>query len=190
MRLAVEDCNQPFDLERRPLFRSSLVRLAPDDHLLILTFDHIMIDGWSHGVFVTELTRLYEAFLAEHPSPLPDLPIQYSDFAAWQQRWMKGDAIETHLQYWREQLRGAPPFLELLSDRPRPRIQSFRGARLSFTLEKSLIDELTAVGRKESCTLFMVLFGAFQTLLARRSGAEDIVVGSPIANRNRHEVEP
>jgi natural product biosynthesis luciferase-like monooxygenase protein len=190
VRLAVEDCNRPFDLERAPLFRCSLVRLAPDDHLLILTFDHIIIDGWSHGVFLTELTILYESFLAERPSPLPDLPIQYSDFAAWQQRWMKGDAMAGHLQYWKEQLRGAPHLLELPIDRPRPRIQSFRGARLSFTLEKELIDGLTTVGRTENCTLFMVLLAGFQTLLAHGSGDEDIVIGSPIANRNRHQVEP
>jgi acyl carrier protein len=172
------------------LFRCSLVRLAPNDHLLILNFDHIIIDGWSHGVFLSELTALYEAFLGGRPSPLPELPIQYSDFAAWQQRWMNGNAIASHVHYWREQLRGAPPLLELPTDRPRPRIQSFRGARLSFTLDKQMIDSLAAVGRAESCTLFMVLLAAFQTLLAGRSGAKDIVIGSPIANRNRHEVEP
>ena len=190
VRLAVEDCNRPFDLERAPLFRCSLVRLAPDDHLLILTFDHIIIDGWSHGVFLSEMTALYEAFLVSRPSPLPELSIQYSDFAAWQQRWMKGNAMAGHLQYWKAQLRGAPPLLELPIDRPRPRIQSFRGARLSFTLDKPLVDALGALGRTESCTLFMVLLAGFQTLLARRSGAEDLVIGSPIANRNRHEVEP
>jgi natural product biosynthesis luciferase-like monooxygenase protein len=189
-RLAVENCKQPFELDRPPLFRCSLVRLAPEDHLLILTFDHIIVDGWSHGVFLAELTKLYEAFLAERPSPLPDLPIQYSDFAAWQQRWMKGDAMAGHLQYWKEQLRGAPQLLELPIDHPRPRIQNFRGARLSFTLDKALVDGLGAAGRKESCTLFMVLLAGFQTLLARRCGSEDIVIGSPIANRNRHEVEP
>jgi natural product biosynthesis luciferase-like monooxygenase protein len=190
VRLAVEDCNRPFDLERAPLFRASLVRLAPDDHLLILTFDHIIIDGWSHGVFLSELTALYEAFLAGRPSPLPELPIQYSDFAAWQQRWMKGNAIASHSLYWKEQLRGAPPLLELPTDRPRPRIQSFRGARLSFNLDQTLVDGLTAVGRNENCTLFMVLLAGFQTLLSRQSGADDIVIGSPIANRNRHEIEP
>jgi acyl carrier protein len=157
---------------------------------MILTFDHIIVDGWSHGVFLSELTTLYEAFLGGRPSPLPELPIQYRDFAAWQQRWMKGDAIAGHLQYWKEQLHGAPRLLELPTDRPRPRIQNFRGARLSFTLDKPLIDGLTSVGRQESCTLFMVLLAGFQTLLARRSGSEDIVIGSPIANRNRHEVEP
>src|SRR5262249_49529251 len=119
-RLAVKNCNQPFDLDSAPLFRCSLVRLAPQDHLMILTFDHIIVDGWSHGVFLTELTKLYEAFLAERPSPLPDLAIQYSDFAAWQQRWMNGDAMAGHLQYWKEQLRGAPQLLELPIDHPRP----------------------------------------------------------------------
>jgi acyl carrier protein len=123
-------------------------------------------------------------------SPLADLPIQYSDFAAWQQRWMNGEAMASHLQYWKQQLHGAPPMLELPTDRPRLRVQSFRGARLSFTLDKVLIDELTTIGRKEGCTLFMVLLAGFQTLLASRSRCEDIVVGSPIANRNRHEIEP
>jgi natural product biosynthesis luciferase-like monooxygenase protein len=190
IRLAVEDCKKPFELERAPLFRCSLVCIATDDHLLILTFDHIIVDGWSHGVFMTELTKLYEAYSGGHPSPLPDLPIQYSDFAAWQQRWMAGEATASHLQYWMQQLHGAPPLLELPTDRPRSRVQSFRGARLPFTLEKKLIDELTSVGRKQGCTLFMVLLAGFQAVLARRSGCEDIVVGSPIANRNRHEVEP
>jgi natural product biosynthesis luciferase-like monooxygenase protein len=190
VRLAIEDCNCPFELERAPLFRCSLVRLAPEDHLLILTFDHIIIDGWSHGVFLTELTKLYESYRVKQASPLPELPIQYSDFAAWQQRWMKGEAIAGHLQYWKERLRGAPQLLELPTDRPRPRIQSFRGARLSFNLDKRLIDGLAAVGRQENCTLFMVLLAGFQTLLARLSGSDDIIIGSPIANRNRHEVEP
>jgi natural product biosynthesis luciferase-like monooxygenase protein len=190
VRLAVEDCKQPFDIERAPLFRASLVRLAPDDHLLILSFDHIIIDGWSHGVFLSELTQIYEAYLAGRPSSLEDLPIQYSDFAAWQQRWMKGEGIARHLQYWKQQLHGVPELLELPTERPRSRTQTFRGARLSFTLDKPLIEGLAAVGRKESCTLFMVLLAGFQTLLARRSGCEDIVIGSPIANRNRSEVEP
>jgi natural product biosynthesis luciferase-like monooxygenase protein len=190
MRLAIEDCKKPFELERAPLFRCSLVRIAPDDHLMILTFDHIIVDGWSHGVFLTELTKLYEAFLAGRPTPLPELPIQYGDFAAWQQRWMDGEAMAGHLQYWKQQLQEAPPLLELPTDRPRLRVQSFQGARSPFTLDKKLMEDLTAVGRRENCTLFMVLMASFQTLLARRCGCDDIVVGSPIANRNRHEIEP
>jgi len=190
IRLAVGNCRKPFDLEQAPLFHTALVRLSPDDHLLILTFDHIIVDGWSHGVFLTELTKLYEAFSAGHASPLPELAIQYSDFAAWQQKWIKGDAMAGHLRYWKQQLQGAPAILEMPTDHQRPRVQSFRGARVSFTLEKPLIDALAKVGRQENCTLFMVLLAGFQTLLARRSGCEDIVVGSPIANRNRHEVEP
>ncbi len=190
IRLAVENCQKPFDLERAPLFRASLLRLAAEDHLLILTFDHIIVDGWSHGVFLSELTQIYEAYLAGGQSPLPELPIQYSDFAAWQQRWMKGGQIAGHLEYWKQQLQGVPERLELPTDHPRPKVQSFRGARLSFTLDKPLIDGLTAVGRKEKSTLFMVLLAGFQALLARLSRREDIVIGSPIANRNRPEVEP
>lgn len=190
LRLAAENCKQPFDLERAPLFRASLVRLAPEDHLLILTFDHIIVDGWSHGVFLSELTQTYEAYRAGRPSPLPGLPIQYSDFAAWQQRWMKGEGVARHVEYWKQQLKGARELLELPADRPRPRTLSFRGARFAFTFDKPLIEGLTAVGRKENCTLFMVLLAGFQTLLARLSGRDDIVIGSPIANRNRPEVEP
>ena len=189
IKLAVEDCQKSFDLETGPLVRASLARLAPEDQLLILTFDHIVIDGWSHGVFLQELTAIYGAFLEGKPSPLSPLALQYTDYAAWQQSALSGKAIEPHLQYWRKQLADAPAVLELPTDHPRPVVETFHGARHFIELDKKLISDLGAVGRKESCTLFMVLLAAFQTLLAKYAEREDILVGSPIANRNRAETE-
>ncbi|HSU54720.1 MAG TPA: MupA/Atu3671 family FMN-dependent luciferase-like monooxygenase, partial [Candidatus Dormibacteraeota bacterium] len=190
IRLAIENCRQEFDLEHGPLLRPRLIRLSEQDHLLALTFDHIIVDGWSHGVFLSELTALYSAFLAGKPSPLPELPIQYADFAAWQQKWLDTPAVKPHFDYWKQQLHGAPQLLELPLDYPRPATQTFRGARHAFTLDKAVVEGLAAVGRKENCTLFMVLLAGWQTLLSRYSGQTDVVVGSPIANRNRPEVEP
>ena len=189
IKLAVHDCQQPFDLESGPLLRAGLVKLHDTDHLLVLTFDHIVIDGWSHGVFLAELTAIYEAFLADRPSPLPSLAVQYTDYAGWQQDWFRGKNIEPHLAYWRQQLANAPALLELPTDHPRPIEESFSGARHFLELEKSLVDDLGAVGRKENCTLFMVFLAAFQTLLAKYTEREDIIIGSPIANRNRAETE-
>jgi len=135
------------------------------------------------------LTAIYGAFVEGKPSPLPPLALQYTDYAAWQQSALSGEAIEPHLEYWRKQLAGAPPVLELPTDHPRPVVETFHGARHFIELDKTLITELGAVGRKESCTLFMVLLAAFQTLLAKYAEREDILVGSPIANRNRAETE-
>ncbi|HVV00094.1 MAG TPA: LLM class flavin-dependent oxidoreductase, partial [Verrucomicrobiae bacterium] len=190
IQAAVSDCQQPFDLETGPLLRASLVKLAGEDHLLVLTFDHIVIDGWSHGVFLSELTALYEAFVSGRPSPLSALTAQYTDFAAWQQSWFKGANIENHLAYWRAQLKGAPPLLELPTDHPRPAAESFHGARHFLHLDRALVDGLSGVARRERCTLFMVFLAAFQTLLGKYAETEDVIVGSPIANRNRAETEP
>jgi len=189
-RLAIEDCQQPFDLENGPVFRAKLVRLAGEDHLLIVTFDHIVVDGWSHGIFLTELTALYQAFLEGRPSPLPDLPMQYADHASWQTRQFREGAFNAHLDYWKRQLRGAPPFLALPADFPRPEAQNFRGAREFFKLDPKLMEKVSAAGRAERSTSYMVLLAAFQTLLARRSGQTDLVIGSPVANRGRADVEP
>ena len=173
--LAVEESRKLFNLESGPLLRPCLLRLAEEEHILLLTFHHIIIDGWSRGVFLRELTALYEAFLAQKPSPLPELPIQYADFASWQQQWLQGKAIAPQLAYWKQQLQGAPDLLDLPADRPRPEVQSYRGARLPVALDKATIDKLSALGRQENCTLFMVLLAAFQTLLARYSGRDDII---------------
>jgi natural product biosynthesis luciferase-like monooxygenase protein len=186
---AINECNQPFDLEKGPLLRVLLIRLAEQRHILVLTFDHIVIDGWSHGVFLSELSALYQAFLEGKPSPLPALPLQYSDFAVWQSRQLEGEVTRRHLAYWKEQLAQAPALLALPTDRPRPAVPSYRGAREGFGLPRDLTANLAGVGRQDGCTLFMVLLGAFQALLGRYAEAEEILIGSPIANRNRTEIE-
>ena len=188
-QLAIEHTRQPFDLSQWPLIRVKLVRLAADEHVLLLSMHHIIGDGWSTGVFIREMAAIYEAFCGGQPSPLAELPLQYADFAIWQEEWLSGEVLESHLSYWREQLAGAPPVLELPTDRPRPAVESFKGARHSFQLPKHLTAALKELSGKEGATLFMTLLGAFQTLLYRYTGQQDIVVGSPIANRNRAETE-
>jgi amino acid adenylation domain-containing protein len=187
--LAVEEIRRPFDLTRAPLLRVRLVRLGPEEHILILTMHHIVSDEWSQGVLFRELAILYEAHLAGVPAALPDLPIQYADYAVWQREWLQGQRLERELTYWRERLRGAPPVLELPTDRPRPPVQTFRGAKQSLLLPGGLGHGLRALSRSEGSTLFMTLLAAFQTLLARYTGRDDIVVGSPIAGRTRTETE-
>ncbi|HVO10122.1 MAG TPA: amino acid adenylation domain-containing protein [Vicinamibacteria bacterium] len=188
-RLAREENARPFDLARGPLLRAKLLRLRADDHLLLLTMHHIVSDGWSMGVLVRELGRLYEAFRAGCPSPLPELAIQYADFAAWQRRWLEGGALAEQLAYWRRRLQGSPPVLELPTDRPRPAVQSFRGAVTRRALGRALSEEVRALGSGEGASLFMTLLAAFQVLLARLCGEDDVVVGTPIAGRNRAETE-
>ena len=189
LRYAVEAAQQPFDFAEGPPFRVVLLRLTDTAHVLLVTLHHIISDGWSIGVFKRELDALYTAYSAELPSPLPELPIQYADYAVWQREWLQGAALDTQLAYWKEHLTGAPPLLMLPTDHPRPPIQSFRGAIHPFDLPPDLTDKLTVLARQEGVTLFMVLLAAWQTLLARYSGQEDIVVGTPIANRTRRELE-
>ena len=188
-RLASEEAQRPFNLAQGPLFRATLIRLGDDDHILVLTMHHIVSDGWSTGVLYRELSALYEAFSQGKPSPLADLPIQYADFAVWQREWLQGEVLDRQLSYWKEQLEGIPAVLNLPTDRPRPAVQSYRGARQSIELSKELTEGLKALSRKEGVTLFMTLLTVFQTLLHRYTGQDDIVVGSPIANRNRTEIE-
>jgi amino acid adenylation domain-containing protein len=188
-RLADEEARRHFDLARGPLFRRSLIRLAKDDHILLLTLHHIVSDGWSVGVLYRELSVLYGAFSRAAPSPLAELPIQYADFAVWQRQRLTGDTLESQLSYWKKQLEGIPGVLNLPADHPRPPVQSYRGARQSIELPRELMENLKALSRKEGVTLFMTLLAAFQTLLYRYVGQQDIVVGSPIANRNRTEIE-
>ncbi|EEF60006.1 non-ribosomal peptide synthetase [Pedosphaera parvula] len=188
-RIAVEDGKVLFDLGNGPVFRAQLVRLDESDHLLLLTLHHIAIDGWSRGVFLKELTALYEAFNASQPSPLAPLAIQYADFAAWQQQFVQEEALVRQLAYWKQQLTGAPALLEWPTTFPRPAIQSFRGARKPIRIPKATSQGLATLGKQEGCTLFMTLLAAFQVLAGRYTGQEDIVVGSPIANRNRVEIE-
>ncbi|HEX7955683.1 MAG TPA: condensation domain-containing protein, partial [Pyrinomonadaceae bacterium] len=172
-----------------PLLRIRLLRLAEQEHVLLFTLHHIITDGWSMGVLVREVTQLYEAFLKGEESPLAELSIQYADFAVWQRTWMSGEVLERELGYWRQQLAGAPPVLELPADRPRPAIRSVRGATHYFTIEAEAADGLRRLSGAEGVTLFMTLLAGFQSLLSRYSGQEDIVVGSPIAGRNRAETE-
>lgn len=185
--LAIAEARAPFDLQKGPLLRAQLLRLGDEDHLLLLTLHHIAIDGWSRGVFLRELTALYPAAASGNFSELPPLPIQYADFAAWQTRWIQRETRQ--LEYWKKQLSGAPALLEWPADFSRPELITGRGARLLLELPKSLTDSLTELSQRENCTLFMTLLTGFQALAARYTGQEDIIVGTPIANRNRAEIE-
>ena len=188
-RLSSEEARCPFDLARGPLIRAALIRLGPQDHVLVLTLHHIVSDGWSTGVLHSELAVLYRAFCHSEPSPLSPLAIQYADYAVWQRERLKGEVLESQLGYWKKQLEGMPAVLNLPTDRPRPAVQSFRGQRQILELSPELTAGLKELSRKGGVTLYMTLLAAFQTLLYRYTGQEDIVVGSPIANRNRTEIE-
>lgn len=150
---------------------------------------HIISDGWSVGILIEELSVLYQAFCQEKPTPLPKLSIQYADFAAWQKQWLSGERLETQLNYWKQQLNGSSELLELPTDRPRPAVQIFRGETQTFNLDSELSDKLVALSQNNGTTLFMTLYAAFATLLHRYSNQSDISIGSPIANRNRSELE-
>jgi len=188
-RLASEEAQRPFDLAHAPLMRASLLRLDNQEHILLLTMHHIVSDYWSVGLLIQEMAALYGAFAAGMPSPLPDLSIQYADFAHWQQSSFKGEALDQQLSYWKSMLKGSPGTLELTTDRPRPAIQTFRGAREYAILPRELNESLKQFSREEEVTLFMTLFAAFQVLLHRYTGQDDISIGTPIANRNRPEIE-
>ncbi|MEG4588312.1 amino acid adenylation domain-containing protein [Microcoleus sp. MOSTC5] len=188
-KLTAEAALQHFNLAKVPLLRANLLHLDSEEYILLLTLHHIVFDGWSIGVLLRELAALYEAFSTGKPSPLAELPIQYADFAVWQREWLGGDRARIDLAYWKQQLEGAPPLLELPTDRPRPPVQTYRGAKHSFLLSKALTEALNSLSRKENVTLFMTLLAAFKTLLYRYTGQADIVVGAPIANRNRAEIQ-
>jgi Condensation domain len=180
---------QPFELERLPLLRASLLRLAEDDHIAAFTVHHIVSDGWSMGVLIREVGALYQALLEGKPSSLPELPIQYADFAAWQRGWLDGEALEGLIEYWRQRLAGAPPHLDLNEARPRREAPSLRGAARQRRFPASLLEQLHALGRRESSTLFMTLLAPLQALLHVHTGATDIVVGTDVAGRGRPETE-
>jgi len=188
-RLAVEEVRRPFDLARGPLFRAALFRLAPQEHLLVLTVHHVISDAWSLGIMSREIGTLYAAFTQGQPSPLPELPIQYGDFATWQRGTLVGAALERELDYWRQQLQTPPAALDLPTDRPRPTVESTRGAKQSIVISRSVSDDLKALSQREGATLFTTLLAAFHTLLSRYSGQHDIVIGSPIAGRTLAETE-
>jgi amino acid adenylation domain-containing protein len=188
-RLAIAEVRRPFDLARGPLLRVTLLRLDEDEYVLVLTMHHIVSDGWSMGVLVREVVTLYDAFLNDKPSPLPELPIQYADYACWQREWLQGEILEKQLGYWRRQLGNAPAILELPTDKPRHTVQTMNGTRLSVALDESLMMALKALSQSEGVTLFMTLLAAFNVLLYRYTGQEDISIGTPTANRNRAELE-
>jgi amino acid adenylation domain-containing protein len=184
-----EEARRPFDLAAGPLFRATLVRLDDEEHALLVSMHHIVSDGWSLGVLHHELEALYGAFSRGEPSPLEALPVQYADYALWQRAYVSGDVLDRQLAWWKAQLSGAPALLELPTDRPRPAVQTYRGARQPFHLDDELRRRLEAVARGEGATLFMVLLAAFQVLLGKYAGVDDVVVGSPIAGRTRAETE-
>jgi amino acid adenylation domain-containing protein len=188
-RLAQEEAARPFKLAEGPLLRAVLLRLAAAEHVVLLTLHHIVGDAWSMEVLVEEVSELYNAFSLGQAPRLAALPIQYADYAVWQREWLQGEMLEAQLAFWREQLRGEPPALELPTDRARPPVSTHRGASHSFTLPKGLGECITRLGREEGATLFMTLLAAFQVLLARYSGQEDVSVGTPIAGRRQAEVE-
>ncbi|NEO93190.1 MAG: AMP-binding protein, partial [Moorea sp. SIO3G5] len=188
MQLLTEEVQQPFNLGQGPLLRPKLVQLGEEEYFLLLTIHHIVSDAWSKGVLFKELTRLYKAFCAGKPSPLPERQIQYADFAVWQRQWLQSGAfLETLLDYWKKQLAGSPPVLDLPTDRPRPSVQTYRGSKELFKVDLHLTQQLKALSQQSGTTLFTTLLAAFQTLLYRYSGQTDIVVGSPFANRNCRE---
>jgi amino acid adenylation domain-containing protein len=188
-RRATDEARVPFDLAAGPLMRASLLRLGAEDHVLLVTMHHIISDGWSMGVLIREVGALYRAFIEDAPSPLAELAVQYADFAVWQRRWLAGEVFETHLRYWKRQLGGELPVLNLPADKPRPEVQSFRGSSRSLQLPVQLAEALNALAKREGVTLFMLLLAAFKALLSRYTEQSDIVIGSPIANRNRVELE-
>ena len=188
-RLAQEEAERPFDLGTGPLLRVTLLRLGEAEHICLLTLHHIVSDGWSVGVLIKEVAALYEAYARGDESPLAELGVQYADFAVWQREWLEGEVLEEQLAYWRAQLEGAPPVLELPADRPRPAVRSYRGGHETFRVSEEVGRALKEVSQRENVTLFMTLLAAFQVLLMRYSGQGEIVVGTPIAGRTRAETE-
>ncbi|HEX8650759.1 MAG TPA: condensation domain-containing protein, partial [Pyrinomonadaceae bacterium] len=188
-QLVAEEARRPFDLARGPLIRVTLLRLNAQDHIVLLTMHHIISDGWSMNVLVWELSVLYTAYSAGEPSPLPELKIQYADYAVWQREWLQGEALQAQLDYWKQRLSGRLPVLKLPTDHPRLAAQTFRGARHSLMFPASLSEALKALGREEGATLFMTLLAVFKTLLFRYTWQDDIIVGSQMSGRNHTDTE-
>jgi pristinamycin I synthase 3 and 4 len=189
-QLATQAASAPFDLAAGPLIRTLLMRVGPREHMLIITMHHIISDGWSIGVLVKELSSIYNGFSQAAPSALPELPIQYADFAIWQRERLRGAVLDEQLSFWKNQLEGAPEVINLATDRPRPPRPSFRGAKVPLELPADLGQGLKRMCQDSGATLFMGILAAFQLLLFRYTGNPDVVVGSPIANRNYRELEP
>nr|NCS24949.1 AMP-binding protein [Microcystis aeruginosa BS13-02] len=189
-RLTEQEIYTPFDLTQAPLMRTFLVKLKADSYLLFLSLHHSIFDGWSMKVLLQELSRLYEAFLQKQSNPLPDLPIQYGDFAVWQRQQLQGDKLTQEVNYWQQQLTGIPPLLEIPTDHPRPLIQTFKGNNCTFKLSPELSQHLKNISQTSTATLNMTLLTAFNVLLYRYSRQEDIVIGIPSGNRHFPEIEP
>ncbi|MCC5601597.1 non-ribosomal peptide synthetase [Nostoc favosum] len=188
-QFAAEEAKKSFNLAKGLLVRATLLRLSEEEHILLVTMHHIITDGWSCGVFLRELSTLYAAFSTNQPSSLSELPIQYADFSIWQRDRIQGEFLATQLNYWKEQLQGELPVLQLPTDRPRPNLNTFTGAKQYFAFSASLTNALKQLSQREDATLFMSLLAAFNVLLYRYTDQEDILIGSPIANRNRAELE-
>ncbi|MGD0906500.1 MAG: amino acid adenylation domain-containing protein [Candidatus Acidiferrales bacterium] len=188
-RMVEDQGRQPFDLSQAPLFRVAMVHLSPREHKMLLVIHHIIADEWSMQLIHREVNQLYQAFSQGRNSPLPALPIQYADFAAWQRGWMHGDALEAETAHWRKELAGAPTVLDLPTDKPRPAVQSFRGSTEFFDLPKELSEQLKTLAREQQATLFMILEAGFAVLLNRYTGQDDILVGTPISGRTCSETE-
>ena len=188
-QFAHKEAQKPFDLSQAPLLRATLLQIQPFEYILLLTMHHIVGDRWSVEVFSQELSTLYQAYSHRKPSPLPELSVQYADFALWQRQWLTGERQHKQLKYWQQQLAGAPYLLTLPSDRPRPPVQTYRGNTQTFPLDKQLTQQLEKLSDDNGSTLFMTLLAAFAVLLFRYSGQDDILIGSAIANRNRPEIE-
>ncbi|MHA3735612.1 non-ribosomal peptide synthase/polyketide synthase [Pseudomonas sp. Eth.TT006] len=183
------EASGPFDLQDDPLIRGRLVRLADDHHVLLLTLHHIISDGWSMGVLTRELMALYQAFSHGQPDPLPPLALQYTDYAVWQRRWLSGEVLQRQSEYWQQTLAGAPALLLLPTDRPRPAQQDYAGSSVAVLLDERLSAGLKALGQRHGVTMYMTLMSAWAMLLSRLSGQAEVVIGSPVANRTRAEIE-
>lgn len=187
---SADEASRPFDLTQGPLIRGQLLRLADQEHVLLITQHHSVSDGWSTGLLVKEISALYAAFCAGQSDPLDPLPIQYTDYAVWQRSWLKGETLQRHVDFWRQHLVGAPALLALPTDRPRPTAQSYRGDRAVLQLSESLAADLKSLSQRHGVTLFMTMLAAWSAVLSRLCGLDDIVIGSPVANRQRKELEP
>jgi amino acid adenylation domain-containing protein len=188
-RLSAAEAAALFDLAAGPLIRGQLIRLADDEHILLVTQHHVISDGWSVGVLVKEVSVLYAAFSQGQPDPLPPLTVQYADYAFWQRQWLQGDTLHQQVAFWRTHLEGAPALLELPADRPRPVMQSYAGGSVALTIPAELAAGLRSLAQRHGATLFMTLLSGWSILLARMSGQDDIVIGTPVANRQRTEIE-
>ncbi|MGA9995150.1 MAG: amino acid adenylation domain-containing protein, partial [Pyrinomonadaceae bacterium] len=189
LRYVTEEFSTPFDLEKGPLIRAGLLRLAPQNHILYLNMHHSVTDRWSGAIIEKDIGVFYQSFLQGQPSPLAELPIQFVDYAVWQRERVNGEVYQAQLAYWKRQLEGAPFVLELPADNPRPAIQTFLGARVYFHLSQALLEALRELSLEEGATMYMVLMAAYKLLIYRYTGQEDIIVGCSIANRDRPETQ-